>query len=46
VPVAVGAVAVVDDHSGTNGHNGRNGNGHTAEPVWLQRLKAGAFEDD
>jgi HAE1 family hydrophobic/amphiphilic exporter-1 len=43
VPVAVGAVAVVDDHSGTNG---RNGNGHTAEPVWLQRLKAGAFEDD
>ena len=31
-----------------NGHgNGTNGhNGNAAEPAWLQRLKAGAFDDD
>ena len=36
--------------NGTNGHgNGANGhsgsNGHKAEPAWLQKLKAGSFED-
>lgn len=40
-PVPVGAVAM------GNGHHGNgNGNGHNGEPVWLQRLKAGAFEDE
>src|SRR5205823_4875037 len=30
-----------------NGHNGANGaNGHNSEPAWLQRLKAGRFEED
>jgi multidrug efflux pump subunit AcrB len=56
VPVAASgaaAVAVHDGHGQANGHgsnghgtNGANGaNGHT-DPVWLQRLKAGRFEDD
>src|SRR5579859_3029962 len=31
--------------NGTNGH-GVDGNGHTAEPLWLQRLKAGRFDDE
>jgi hypothetical protein len=48
-PVPVGATAaVLVDGNGTNGHtngNGHgNGNGH-AEPTWLQRLKAGSFDD-
>jgi len=43
-PVPAGAVAV----STGNGHNGynSNGNGHGVEPMWLQRLKAGTFDDD
>jgi hypothetical protein len=28
-----------------NGH-GNGANGHKAEPAWLQRLKAGRFEED
>jgi hydrophobic/amphiphilic exporter-1 (mainly G- bacteria), HAE1 family len=33
--------------NGANGHNGANGaNGARVEPVWLQRLKAGRFEED
>ncbi|TME34646.1 MAG: efflux RND transporter permease subunit [Chloroflexi bacterium] len=52
VPVAVGA-SVASHASPSKGGNGRNGgngangaNGHRAEPAWLQRLKAGAFDDD
>jgi HAE1 family hydrophobic/amphiphilic exporter-1 len=51
-PVPVGArgtaTAVALHGNGTNGHgNGMNGsNVQHAEPVWLQRLKAGSFEDD
>jgi hydrophobic/amphiphilic exporter-1 (mainly G- bacteria), HAE1 family len=41
-PVPVAAAVAVNG----NGHNGHNGNGHAVEPAWLQRLKAGAFEDD
>jgi HAE1 family hydrophobic/amphiphilic exporter-1 len=29
--------------NGANGHNGSNG--HKPEPAWLQKLKAGSFED-
>jgi len=50
VPVAA-ATAVHPNGNGSNGHtNGSNGhangdgNGH-AEPTWLQRLKAGSFDD-
>jgi hypothetical protein len=35
-------------HADGNGHsNGANGhgNGHKPEPAWLQKLKAGSFED-
>jgi HAE1 family hydrophobic/amphiphilic exporter-1 len=57
VPVAAGATtAAVHDTNGhgptngANGHGGSNGangsNGHHVEPTWLQRLKAGRFEDD
>jgi hypothetical protein len=47
VPAAAGAVALAEAHPG-NGRNGHNGsaNGHAVEPTWLQRLKAGVFEDD
>src|SRR5579864_8373434 len=45
VPAVAGTVAMADAHPG-NGHNGHNGNGHGVDPAWLQRLKAGAFEDD
>ncbi|MBV8719542.1 MAG: efflux RND transporter permease subunit, partial [Chloroflexi bacterium] len=45
VPVGAGAGAVAV-HTNGNGHNGQNGNGHGVEPAWLQRLKAGSFEDD
>jgi HAE1 family hydrophobic/amphiphilic exporter-1 len=55
VPVAAGAGATVVAH-GTgsgNGHgngsgnsHGNGANGHKADPAWLQRLKAGRFEDD
>ena len=31
--------------NGTNGH-GVDGNGHTAEPLWLQKLKAGRYDDE
>jgi hydrophobic/amphiphilic exporter-1 (mainly G- bacteria), HAE1 family len=42
VPVAAGAHV-----GGGNGHsNGANGNGHGVDPVWLQKLKAGRFEDE
>jgi hypothetical protein len=31
----------------TNGANGANGaSGHRVEPAWLQKLKAGTFDDD
>ena len=33
-----------DGAKGTNGANGANG--HRAEPAWLQRLKAGSFDDN
>src|SRR5579859_1810318 len=53
VPVAAGGsgVSVAHADGSGNGHgNGANGhtgaNGHAPEPVWLQRLKAGRFEDD
>jgi hydrophobic/amphiphilic exporter-1 (mainly G- bacteria), HAE1 family len=53
---AAGTLAMAVDTHG-NGHgNGANGakganaanaaNGHKAEPAWLQRLKAGSFEED
>jgi HAE1 family hydrophobic/amphiphilic exporter-1 len=55
VPVAAGAAATVVAH-GTgsgNGHGNGSGNGHGSganghkpDPAWLQRLKAGRFEDD
>jgi HAE1 family hydrophobic/amphiphilic exporter-1 len=33
--------------AGGNGHNGHaNGNGHAADPTWLQKLKARDFGDD
>jgi HAE1 family hydrophobic/amphiphilic exporter-1 len=33
--------------NGTNGHNGANGaNGARVEPVWLQKLKAGRFDEE
>jgi HAE1 family hydrophobic/amphiphilic exporter-1 len=44
VPVAAGATASATTG---NGHNGNGHNGHNgAEPTWLRRLRAGAFEDD
>jgi HAE1 family hydrophobic/amphiphilic exporter-1 len=48
VPVPAGhAVAVVSDGNGHNGQNGDNGaNGQKAEPAWLQKLKAGRFDDE
>ena len=53
VPVAAGVSAasapasVAHADGSGNGHNGANGaNGHRTEPAWLQRLKAGRFEDD
>ena len=55
VPVTAGATAVAVAHGNGsgNGHGNGPGNGHgneangrNAEPVWLQRLKAGRFEDD
>jgi hypothetical protein len=45
VPIPAGAMAL---HADGNGHgNGANGhgNGHKPEPAWLQKLKAGSFED-
>ena len=55
-PVAAGTASLAmaaDAHGngangakGTNGANGSNGaNGHRADPAWLQRLKAGSFDD-
>lgn len=55
VPVAEGVVQVTVAHgnghgngaNGANGVHGANGaNGHKPEPAWLQRLKAGRFEED
>jgi HAE1 family hydrophobic/amphiphilic exporter-1 len=48
--VTTAAVGIAHGN-GANGHgkgaNGANGaNGHHVEPVWLQRLKSGRFEDD
>jgi HAE1 family hydrophobic/amphiphilic exporter-1 len=47
VPVAAGAttVAARQSNGASNGH-GNGANGHKAEPAWLQRLKAGRFEED
>jgi hydrophobic/amphiphilic exporter-1 (mainly G- bacteria), HAE1 family len=41
-------VAAGGDGHGGNGHgNGRNGaNGQRVEPTWLQKLKAGSFDED
>jgi HAE1 family hydrophobic/amphiphilic exporter-1 len=41
VPVPAGAMAL---HADGNGH-GNGANGHKPEPAWLQKLKAGSFED-
>jgi hypothetical protein len=47
VPVAAGAGAVAVAHGNGSGNGHGNGaNGHKAEPAWLQRLKAGRFEED
>jgi len=55
VPVAAGAASTVVAHGNGagNGHgngsgngHGNGANGHKAEPAWLQRLKAGRFEED
>ena len=44
-PVAAGGVLVAT--RGGNGHNGHaDGNGHSVEPAWLQKLKAREFDDD
>jgi HAE1 family hydrophobic/amphiphilic exporter-1 len=40
VPVAAGS------HGNGHGNGHTNGNGHKVEPAWLQKLKAGSFEDD
>jgi HAE1 family hydrophobic/amphiphilic exporter-1 len=48
-PVAVAASASAPGrigHSQPNGANGSDGNGHPTEPLWLQRLKLGRYEDD
>jgi len=47
VPVAAGATsaAIAHGNGAGNGH-GNGANGHKAEPAWLQRLKAGRFDDD
>jgi HAE1 family hydrophobic/amphiphilic exporter-1 len=47
VPVAAGSttVAVARGNGAGNGH-GNGANGRKAEPAWLQRLRAGRFEED
>jgi HAE1 family hydrophobic/amphiphilic exporter-1 len=47
VPLAAGAAAVAVAHGNVAGNGHGNGaNGHKAEPAWLQRLKAGRFDED
>jgi HAE1 family hydrophobic/amphiphilic exporter-1 len=47
VTVAAGGTTVATAHGNGSGNGHGNGaNGHKAEPVWLQRLKAGRFEED
>jgi HAE1 family hydrophobic/amphiphilic exporter-1 len=47
VPVAAGSTtgAVARGNGAGNGH-GNGANGRKAEPAWLQRLRAGRFEED
>ncbi|MGI9146065.1 MAG: efflux RND transporter permease subunit, partial [Chloroflexota bacterium] len=51
-PVAVAARSLAIDDSapalanGSKGANGANGSAHKPEPAWLQRLKAGSFDED
>ena len=57
VAAGAGATVVAHSTGSGNGHgngsgngsgngHGNGANGHKAEPAWLQRLKAGRFEDD
>jgi hydrophobic/amphiphilic exporter-1 (mainly G- bacteria), HAE1 family len=49
VAAGAGAGAVAHGNGSGNGHgngSGNGANGHKVEPAWLQRLKAGRFEED